>query len=118
MKSDEIFRRRNTLLNLFLLGAGFNIDIDCGYPLVANLPELCFGMDKLPDGKSIEDLFSDALWGDDYEPLKKFAQRLMDADCDVAQKLASSSQTLNCYREFFRKFCEAHLLSFNYDSLP
>src|SRR5260370_10358165 len=75
-------------------------------------------MDKLPDGKSIEDLFSDALWGDDYEPLKKFAQRLMDADCDVAQKLASSSQTHNCYREFFRKFGDAHLLSFNYDSLP
>jgi len=50
-----------------ILGAGFNIDatreagpvdsnsihfgryqIDCGYPLVADVRKLCFGLDKLP----------------------------------------------------------------------
>ena len=67
-------------LSLFLLGAGFNIDatreagavcgtsihvgpyqIDCGYPLVADVLKLCFGLDNVPTGKSVEDLFAEAL---------------------------------------------------------
>jgi hypothetical protein len=54
--------------DLFLLGAGFNIDatheagpvygnsiyaghyrIDCGYPLVADVLKLCFRLDRLPE---------------------------------------------------------------------
>lgn len=101
-------------MHLFLLGAGFNVDADCGYPLLEDL-KLYF---EHSQDKSVEDLFSDALRNNDYEPLEKLAERLMDADRDVAEKLASSSQTLDCYREFFRKFAGAQFLSFNYDSLP
>jgi hypothetical protein len=124
-------------LNLFLLGAGFNVDavheagavygnstyakhyqIDRGYPVLADVLKLCFGIDKLPEGKSVEDLFSDAQRNNNYEPLKRLAERLMDADCDIAQKLVSSSNTPNYYQEFFKRFNDAQFLTFNYDSLP
>jgi hypothetical protein len=71
---------------LFLLGAGFNIDanrevgpvrnsyygnqIDCGYPMVSDVLKLCFGIDKPPGGKSVEDLFADASQRNDYKQWK------------------------------------------------
>jgi hypothetical protein len=123
-------------LNLFLLGAGFNIDatreagpvygtsihvgryqIDCGYPLVADVLKLCFGLEQLPSGKSIEDLFSEALQAGNYEPMGKLVDRLMEADYRIAQKLVSPESS-NSYKEFFEKFKGAQFLTFNYDSLP
>jgi hypothetical protein len=123
-------------LSLFLLGAGFNIDAtrqagavygnsihvgcyqnDCGYPQVADVLKLCFGLDKLPIGKSIEDLFSEASQAGNYKPMEKLVDRLMEADYRIAQKLASSESS-NSYREFFQKFNGGQFLTFNYDSLP
>lgn len=123
-------------MNLFLLGAGFDIDaaheagpvygnsiyaghyqIDCGYPLLADVLKLCFGFDRLPAGKSVEDLFADAVGMGDYKPLERLANRLQEADYRLAQKLASS-ETSNSYKEFFERFNDAHFLTFNYDSLP
>jgi hypothetical protein len=82
-------------MTTFILGAGFNVDataevgpvfgeslyigryqIDCGYPLVAETLRLCFNVDTLPTGKSIEDLFEDALALGDYGPIRKLADRL------------------------------------------
>lgn len=121
---------------IFLLGAGFNIDaareagsvygnsayvgpyrIDCGYPLIADVLKLCFGLDKLPTGKSVEDLFSEAMQAGKYEPMEKLVHRLMEADYRIAQRLASS-ESPNSYREFFERFDGAQFLTFNYDSLP
>src|SRR5882762_196283 len=116
---------------LFLLGAGFDIDanreagpvvkshygIDCAYPLVSDVLKLCFGLDKTPEGKSIEDLFSDALQGNDYKPMEALVERLMGADYYIAERLASS-RTSNSYRRFFDHFSDAQFLTFNYDSLP
>jgi hypothetical protein len=54
-------------MNLFLLGAGFDIDAtreaspiyhNCSYPLIADVLKLCFGLETLPPGKSVEDLFA------------------------------------------------------------
>jgi hypothetical protein len=123
-------------LSLFLLGAGFNIDatreagpvygnsihvghyqIDCGYPLVADVLKLCFGLEKLPTGKSVEDLFSEALQAGNYKPLEMLVDRLMEADYRIAQELVSSESS-NSYRDFFEKFNSAQFLTFNYDSLP
>jgi len=124
------------LLNIFLLGAGFNCDamheagpiygnsiyvgrsqIDCGYPFLSDALKLCFDLDKAPNDKSVEDLFSDAIRKDDFKPLERLLDRLMEADYRLAQKLAFSS-TSNCYRQFFEKFTHAHFLTFNYGSLP
>jgi len=91
--------------------------IDCGYPLVADALRLCFGLDELPTGKSVEDLFFDVLRSGDYNPIEKLVSRLMEADYRLAQKLACSA-TSNSYREFFEKFGDARFLTFNYDSLP
>ncbi len=122
-------------MTLFLLGVGFSIDatreagpvygnsiyvgrykIDCGYPLLPDVLSLCFGLDKLPGGKSVEDLFSDALQTGDYGPMRKLIDRLMEADYRVAQKLALPESS-NSYRKFFDKFDGAQFLTFNYDSL-
>ena len=118
---------------LFLLGAGFNIDanheagpvinpyygtrIDCRYPLVAAVLKLCFGLDKTPEGKSIEDLFSEALQIGNYKPMETLVDRLMGADYYIARRLATA-RTPNSYRRFFEHFNHAQFLTFNYDSLP
>jgi hypothetical protein len=121
---------------LFLLGAGFNIDatreagafygdsiyigrhqIDCSYPLVADVLRLCFGLDKTPNGKSIEDLFAEALQRRDYKPMDALVDRLMAADFYIAQRL-STAEKLNSYQRFFEWFDNAHVLTFNYDSMP
>ena len=121
---------------LFLLGARFDIDatqeagpfygdsiyigthqIDCGYPLVADVLKICFGLDKIPDGKSIEDLFAEALQSGDYKPMDALVDRLMGADYYIAQRLATAEK-LNPYQRFFEHFDDAHFLTFNYDSLP
>lgn len=121
---------------LFLIGAGFNADaagevgpvygnsiydgryvIDCGYPLVADVARLCFDLDQAPIEKSIEDLFREALERNDYRPLNKLSDRLMEADYRLATGLSSSDET-NCYRDFFQQFAESNFITFNYDSLP
>jgi hypothetical protein len=123
-------------LSLFLLGAGFNIDatqeagpfygdsiyiglhpIRCSYPLVSDVLKLCFGLDTPPTGKSVEDLFSEALQTRNFKPMETLVDRLMEADYYIAQRLATA-QTLNSYRQFFEKFNGAQFLTFNYDSLP
>jgi hypothetical protein len=121
---------------LFLLGAGFDIDanreagpfygdsiyigrhqIDCSYPLVSDVLKLCFGRDKTPEGKSVEDLFAEALQRGDYKPMDALVDRLMGADYYIAKGLATAEKS-NSYREFFDHFNEAQFLTFNYDSLP
>lgn len=120
----------------FILGAGFNADatgeagplfadsvyqgryqIDCGYPLVGDTLRLCFGLERMPAGKSIEDLFADAEVSKDPKPIQALAQRLRYADYRIAQELASGKAT-NSYREFFSRFEHSQFLTFNYDSLP
>src|SRR5712664_1490307 len=95
----------------FILGAGFNVDaadeagpifgeslyegryqIDCGYPLVAETVRLCFDLTRIPVGKSIEDLFSDALERKDHIPLMKLANRLRKADYYIAHLIASDKK--------------------------
>jgi hypothetical protein len=121
-------------VSLFLLGAGFDIDatqeagvidghsmygetftIECGYPLMPDVLRLCFGLDELPKGKSVEDLFAEAEEAHDYKPMQMLIDRLMEADYYIAQKLASES---NSYTQFFERFKGSNLLTFNYDSLP
>src|SRR5579864_8836789 len=120
----------------FVLGAGFNVDataeagplfaeslyqgryrIDCSYPLVGDTLRLCFGLDRILDGKSVENLFADALERGDYDPLRKLAERLRYADYRIARALACDNR-LNCYLTFFQAFVGSNFLTFNYDSLP
>ena len=110
----------------FILGAGFNADaageaghqqLDHGYPLVGDTLRLCFDLSRIPEGKSIEDLFSDALERRDYGPIAKLADRLRSADYYVAHALARA-ESVNCYQRFFRAFPDSNFLTFNYDALP
>src|SRR5260370_15332681 len=97
---------------VFLLGAGFDIDAnreagsshnDYSYPLVADVLKDCFGLDKTPEGKSVEDLFAGALQQRDYKPMEALVERLMGADYYIAQALATAEKS-NSYRRFFEHF--------------
>jgi len=110
----------------FIIGAGFNADAageagrqqpDSGYPLVGDTLRLCFDLPGIPEAKSIEDLFSDALERREYEPIRKLAECLRFADHYVARALAIAER-VNCYQRFFRAFPDSSFLTFNYDSLP
>lgn len=106
------------LKNRYLWGRSFLPYAGSGwYPLVADALKLCFALDALPAGKSVEDLFADALQAGNYKPMEVLVDRLMEADYRIAQKLATSASS-NSYREFFDSFQSAHFLTFNYDSLP
>jgi hypothetical protein len=92
-------------------------EIDCGYPLLADVLKLCFGLDALPAGKSVEDLFAEAEDAGNFKPIELLVERLQRADYYIAQKLATSASS-NSYREFFNRFSGAQYLTFNYDSVP
>ena len=114
---------------VFLLGAGFNadaarlvresvntgLDLDCCYPLVSDTLRLSFGLDHLPPGKSVEDLFAEKLASGDFTPIKNLAEALMKSDYYIAEPLSCSS-TKTCYHEFFDTFVDGRFLTFNYDS--
>jgi hypothetical protein len=114
-------------MRLFLLGAGFNVDVgrletpyrtECFYPLVSDVARICFGIDfpSIPTGQSIEDLFLAARHQHDDGPMKRLTDRLMEADNYLAWRLAAPGE-LNSYQAFFESFSRANFLTFNYDSL-
>ncbi|HEX5717298.1 MAG TPA: hypothetical protein VF179_14135, partial [Thermoanaerobaculia bacterium] len=136
---DPEVRREHELLMslpLFLLGAGFNADakaevgpvygnsiyigrheIDCGYPLVADLWQLCFGVANPPEGVSIESCFAEALSARNFEPMAQLAEAIMKAGYHLATHLRSNERGTNSYAAFFRRFASCTFLTFNYDSL-
>lgn len=118
---------------VFLLGAGFNCDATSEaskikpapsghqprYPLVSDLLHVCFGLDVLPVGKSIEDLFQDCVENRDRKPLENLYKLLMEADYYITPHLRSGrNNSDNIYMKFLRDFSKSPLLTFNYDSLP
>lgn len=90
--------------------------IEAAYPLVTETLRLCFDLDCAPAGKSIEDLFADALASGNYGPVCTLAERLRHADNYIARKLASGTVS-NCYTRFLQHFSSSNFLTFNYDSL-
>lgn len=122
-------RKRLRSIIVFLLGAGFNadaarlvresvntgLDSDCYYPLVSDTLRLSFGLDHLPPGTSVEDLFAEKLASGDFTPMKNLAEALMKSDYYIADPLSRSS-TKTCYHEFFDSFVDGQFLTFNYDS--
>ncbi len=118
---------------VFLLGAGFSIDAasEAGdpmalsseqparYPLAHELLNICFGMDDLPSGKSIEDLFQDCIDKGERHPLDTLYKTLMEADYCITPCLKrGGTHEDNAYRKFLKDFPKVPLLTFNYDSLP
>jgi len=110
----------------FLLGAGFNVDAaaevggitKAGYPLTRDLLKLCFGLDVLPTGLSVEDLFGWALDKRKLDPIRVLSDLLMDADGDLAVYLCQrAGRDDNAYLTFLRHFATSNFLTFNYDSL-
>lgn len=107
----------------FILGAGFCADAasEAGeskhyYPLLDNLLKDCFGLTSLPQGKSIENLFDEAMQDHNRKPLKALYEKLMAADYHITPKLRDCGGRENAYLRFLRYFEDAFFLTFNYDS--
>jgi hypothetical protein len=123
---------------VFLLGAGFNrnakrhagtiighsiycggYEIECGYPLVADLARICFGRESLSETESIEELFAAATQEKNFDPLRRLYDSLMEADYRIIPRLLPGHGKLgNPYATFFDQFQRCQFLTFNYDSLP
>ncbi len=120
---------------VFLLGAGFNADvtaevgpiygysihigkhqIQCTYPLLADLSQICFTNGTLPSNTSIEHLLAEAQASGQQDPLKRLARAIMRADYYLAPKITRQGSN-NCYMRFFDRFQKTQFLTFNYDSL-
>lgn len=80
---------------VFLLGAGFNADVSIEissieehrYPLTADLAEKCFGICSLPESKSIEGLFHEAVLQKNFAPIETLYKLLMESDYYLAPLL-------------------------------
>lgn len=126
----------STTTPLFLIGAGFCADakalagsirgesiyigeyeIDCGYPLVADLPGICFP-DASPavSAEQVERRLADALRTRERGPLQRLCDALMKADYYLASRLLGSGRP-NPYSHLVDDFPESSYLSFNYDAL-
>lgn len=116
---------------VFLLGAGFSVDAASAagdprlngrrvtYPLGSDLIEPCFGVDSVPLGQTIEELFQASLERGDRQPIERLYDLIMEADYYVAQRLRPDGpEASNIYIRFLSAFVTAPLLTFNYDSLP
>lgn len=116
---------------VFLLGAGFSVDAASAagnprlgdrrvsYPLVSDLIKPCFGLESIPPGQAIEQLFQASIDSGDREPVKRLYDLVMEADYYIAQCLRpDGSHPDNIYARFLTDFPTAPLLTFNYDSLP
>src|SRR5438552_3915936 len=116
---------------VFLLGAGFSADAASvagnphlddrrvTYPLVSDLIEPCFGLDSIPPGQAIEQMFQASIDSGDRQPVEQLYDLVMEADYYIAQRLRpDGSHADNVYARFLKVFPTAPLLTFNYDSLP
>ena len=110
---------------LFLLGAGFNKDAkkeanirdnNIGYPLATGLEKICFPAEN-NSSDSVEIMFQNSINKNDYEPIKKLCDSIMELDNNIISKLLPNQNNLNCYLNFINKFKESSFLTFNYDSL-
>ena len=115
---------------VFLLGAGFSSDAaaEAGwpvsqhghvrYPLVSDLLKPCFGLESLPPGQSIEELFEESIDRHDRRPVGQLYETVMEADFTITPHLRpNGSHADNVYLRFLADFGSEPLLTFNYDSL-
>ena len=120
---------------LFLLGAGFNYDAkieaadktiqkstyvdkyenNSEYPLLADLFEICFPNVKNDTFTSIEELLNTSIENNNFEPIQRLYNKIMDADCKLVPKLIENQSS--CFYKFFNKFQKSSFLTYNYDSL-
>jgi hypothetical protein len=116
---------------VFLLGAGFSADaasevgnpcrgdLRVKYPLVSDLIKPCFGLNAIPPGQAIEQMFQSSIDSGDHQPMERLHGLVMEADYYIAQLLRpDGSHPDNVYLRFLTEFPTAPLLTFNYDSLP
>jgi hypothetical protein len=110
---------------LFLVGAGFNADasaeagpvgVPSTYPMVNDLAGISFGLANVPAGRSIEDLFAEAIAAREQAPVDRLSETLMQADFFIGGRLKDPAIT-SSYRRFVEQFPRSHFLTFNYDSL-
>lgn len=122
------------MVPVFILGAGFTAEarglageirghsiyvgeyeIECGYPLVADLPPICFPETEVASDV-VESRLAESIADGDWEPVKRLCSALQKADHYIAPALLTDSAPGNAYRTFFQRFSDSPFINFNYDS--
>ena len=121
---------------LFLIGAGFGVEarriagpirgnsiyigeyeIDCGYPLVGDLPHICYpDAVPIPPPSEVEACLAESISLGDWEPIERLCFELFKADFYIAPRLLRASAEPNPYFALIQDFPESSYISFNYDS--
>ena len=121
---------------VFIVGAGFGVEarnvagsirgqsiyigeyeIECAYPLVRDLPAICFPEATPPvPPDEVEDRLADSISAGDWDPVGRLCKQLQKADYYLAPRLVGASGLENPYRTFFTDFADSSFINFNYDS--
>ncbi len=114
---------------LFLLGAGFGAnaralagsireyEIQCAYPLLRDLPRICFPDSDPPlPPDQVESRLAAALDTKKRKPVDLLCQELMKADYYLATRLVSAIAAPNPYSRLFADFPSSSFLTYNYDA--
>lgn len=118
----------------FLLGAGFGADagklvgeieaesiyvgkyrFTCEYPLVRDLPSICFPDRRVPI-ENVEECLARALTDGDSSPFDRLSEALSKADHHLAPRLVGWPKAPNPYQTFFSDFPESSFATYNYDA--
>jgi len=120
----------------FILGAGFGVDagptvgpiearsiyvgnyrVSCAYPLVRDLPAICFP-DETPAVRvsEVERRMGEALESGDYRPIERLCEELSKADYYLAPRLVGWPTKPNPYARFFADFPASSFGTYNYDA--
>ena len=122
------------MVPVFILGAGFNIEarglaghirgqsiyigeyeIQCGYPLVTDLPSICFPETEVA-ADVVESRVAESIADGEWGPVERLCSALQKADYYIAPALLSDSAPENVYGTFFQRFSDSPFINFNYDS--
>ena len=116
--------RQRVAAPLFILGAGFgrdaravvgsNFQVDVRYPLLADLPNICFP-DGLVAAQEVERRLASDISSNDFQPLERLARHLDKTDWHLARRIFDDRSSP--YAAFLADFPDSAFLTFNYDSL-
>ena len=125
-----------TAAPVFLLGAGFGVDagpiigpieaesfyigkyhFSCAYPLVRDLPEICFPEAAPPISVGdVEKRLGDEVDAGNHRPVERLCAALSKADHYLAPPLVGWPKSENAYSKFFADFAASSFATYNYDA--
>jgi hypothetical protein len=85
--------------------------------MMPDLIHLCYPKRSPQECRSVEEWFHESLQSQDFTPLRRLCDTLMEADYYLAPRLIrTEGEQTSSYGRFFQQFRAADFITFNYDS--